>query len=291
MESNNVTAPAPPSSSSCLKGGAIALGCMGMLLFAAGIALLAFYFARTPSGDDEAAVDDGGGSVFGDLFGGGSGDTPADATFKGGRPVGLYFMTRYWSYTGTLEKSAWYFAPDGQVYGNLETGFSDADLAAHDGQRGTCSATGDSLTVTWSNGKSTTSDVERDGDGFAWDGGIFVPVEPFSGAEAIAGRWEGGESLSHGGSRVSVAKTLELREDETFEWDSISFVAGETARTEIAASAQGGSSGTWKLSGYSLILTDANGVTLRGIAFPYDDEDTPVSPDRFFFHGTMYKHR
>jgi hypothetical protein len=60
-------------------------------------------------------------------------EQPPAPRISGGGPVGLYFMTRFWSYTGTLEKAAWYFAPDGRVYQNLETGFSAGDLAAHQG--------------------------------------------------------------------------------------------------------------------------------------------------------------
>jgi hypothetical protein len=51
-------------------------------------------------------------------------------------PVGVFFMTRYWS-GGSLEKAAWYFASDGNVYQNLESGVTAADLAAHKGPKGT----------------------------------------------------------------------------------------------------------------------------------------------------------
>lgn len=291
MDANSQVMPSPTSKPSCYTGAAITIGCMGMLLFAAGAIILAFYLMGSPDeGDDTAGG--GGGSILGDLFGGNhSSAEPVRARFDGDRPVGLYFMTRYWSYTGTLEKAAWYFAPDGRVYRNLENGFSESDLAAQSGQRGTFEVDGDAMTVTWSDGKSTTNELERDDTGFGWDMGIFIPVEPFSDEDELVGTWEGGESLSHGGSHVSVAKTLELREDGTFTWDAVSFVERESAETELSASAGGSSSGTYRLSGHSLLLTDTSGVTIRGIAFPYDDEETPVKPDRFFFRGTMYKQR
>ena len=42
-------------------------------------------------------------------------------------------MSRYWSFTQTLEKAAWYFSPEGAVYQNLEVGFSAKELADHKG--------------------------------------------------------------------------------------------------------------------------------------------------------------
>ena len=221
--------------------------------------------------------------IFANGGGGGGGGGDARPRFRGGRPVGLYFMTRFWGGTGTLEKAAWYFAPDGSVYQDLERGFSEQDLAAHDGRRGTCEVDGDNMTVTWANGKSTTSEIERDGDAFTWDMGIFSPVEPFDDEDVLVGTWEGGESLS--GGKVAVSKSLRFDDDGTFNWSSVSFLT----TGDLTGSAEGGTSGKWEVDGYSLILTDGSGTQYRGIAFPYDDEKTPVNPDWFFFGGTMYR--
>ena len=217
------------------------------------------------------------------------GDEPARAGFRGDAPVGLFFMTRFWSFTGSLEKAAWYFAPDGSVYRGLARGFSDADLAAHKGPKGTYAVDDDTMTITWSDGKKTTSEVERDGSAFTWDMGIFTPVEPFDDRDPLVGRWEGGESLSGAAGRAAMSKTLDLREDGTFTWSSIAFVGSESDQTEITAGAQSGTTGQWSLDGHALVLTDESGKEYRGIAFPYDDEKTEVNPDRFFFAGIMYK--
>jgi hypothetical protein len=221
----------------------------------------------------------------------GGGDSPARAGFSGGSPRGLYFMTRFWSYTGTLEKAAWYFAPDGTVYRDLESGFSGSELAQHKGPRGTYSVEGGKMTITWSDGKKSTSEIERDDPAFTWDMGIFTPVQPFDDEDALVAEWEGGESLSTGGNHASVSKSLQLREDGTFTWSAVSFLKGETDRTVVSGGGQGATEGSWKLDGYSLSLTSSGGQTFRGIAFPYDDDKTPVNPDRFFFAGTMYKRR
>jgi hypothetical protein len=218
-------------------------------------------------------------------------EKPADAGYKDGIPVGLFFMTRYWSGLGSLEKAAWYFAPDHTVYEQLETGFSKADLAAYRGNKGTAVLTGDSIEVTWGNGKKTQSQLERDKDslGFAWDGGLFNPVEPMASASEIVGIYEGGESVSFGGGSSAVAKGLELHADGTFRRSAVSAIKTASQGTQASAGASSGSSGTWQLSGYSLVLVDETGKTFRGIVFPYDDDKTPVKPDHLFFAGTMYK--
>ena len=40
---------------------------------------------------------------------------------------------------------------------------------------------------------------------------------------------------------------------------------------------------------YFAILTDTRGAELRRIAFPFDDDKTPLKPDWMFFGGLLYK--
>ena len=218
----------------------------------------------------------------------GTGDAveqPPESGFEDGRPVGLFFMTRFWIATNSLEKAVWYFAPDGRVYENLETGFSEADLSAHTGNQGTYGVNGDQMQVTWADGTTTESTIERDGTNFSWNAGIFTAVRPFEENTSVAGAYEGGESFSTGGNSGAVSKTLQLAPDGTFTWGGVGSVVSEGE----SVGGESGTNGNWELSGYSLVLTGADGSTLRGIAFPYDDESTPVYPDRMFFAGTMYE--
>jgi hypothetical protein len=215
---------------------------------------------------------------------------PAPASYAGGRPVGLFFMTRYLATFHTLEKAAWYFAPDGTVYENLRTGFSPADLAAHTGRRGAATVREGKLSVAWAGGAPSVSPIEPDGETFAWDMGIFSPVKPLAAAAALAGVYDGGESLSAGGNRVAVAKRLELRADGTYVWEGASFVGGATDATKLGAGATGGSTGTWRVDPFALTLTDArSGTAFRAIAFPVDVGGTPDRPDHLFFAGILYK--
>lgn len=217
-------------------------------------------------------------------------EKPAAASFKQGAPVGLFFMTRFWSFTGTLEKLVWYFAPDGTVYQSLEHGFSEADLAAHAGPKGVCKVDGDTLEVQWAKGKKSAARIERKDTGFFWDGGNFTPVQPFDPSHSIVGTYEGGESISFSGNRAAISKTLELRADGTFRWSGVSFLSSTTDASRVTAGSNGvDSTGRWRATGYSLVLVDEQGNVYRRIAFPYDDKNTPVNPDRIFFGGTMFK--
>lgn len=237
---------------------------------AIGASMIAFGLTRWPGGRVQIGFD---------------GENPVRAQFEGDTPVGLYFMTRFWSGTGSLEKAAWYFAPDGTAYRDLSRGVSKEDLAAHPGGRGSVAVDGEAMTITWSDGKTSTSKIERDGETFTWDMGIFSPVKPFDDAADLEGRWEGGESLSGGAGRAMMSKTLELRADGTFTWHSVSFLSSESARTTVSAGAQGGTSGKWELDDYTLTLTSEDGRTYSGVAFPYHDGSKP----RVFFNGILYQ--
>lgn len=262
--------------SSRLNALAIGLGCLGLLFAGAGVISLLLFAAAGSAGS-------------GGLLAGLGGNNDHTGGFSGDRPTGLFFMTRYWVATGSLEKAVWYFDENGSVYQNLSTGFSEADLAAHEGQRGTYSVDGDQMTVQWADGNTTTSTLERDGDGFAWDTGMFVPVEPFDGSEDLGGTWEGGSSLTTSAGYAAVARTLLLREDGTYQWDSASSFSGASAQSGYSTGGEKSSSGRWTIEGFSMTLESPDGETVRGIAFPFDDEDTPVNPDQFFFAGTMYR--
>jgi hypothetical protein len=121
--------------------------------------------------------------------------------------------------------------------------------------------------------------------------GIFTPVVAFETPSDAAGIYEGAESVAAGGDDVSVAQRLELRADGTFRWAGVSFDCAKSGSIRISVGSKDLTTGHWELSGYSLILTNAEGVILRRIVFPQDDEITVIKPDRMFFGGLMYKRR
>jgi hypothetical protein len=86
-----------------------------------------------------------------------------------------------------------------------------------------------------------------------------------------------------------VSRSITLRGDGTYERGGVSSFKSTGEGSEVSVGGSSENSGKWELSGYSLTLTERDGKVVRGIAFPFDDEATPVKPDRFFFAGTMYK--
>lgn len=200
-------------------------------------------------------------------------------------------MTRYWSYTQTLEKAAWFFAPGGRVYRDLTSGLTPADLAAHRGPQGTFQLVGDKLIVRWSDGKTAESAVERDtanAQTFMWDMGIFSPITPFANTQALAGHYDGGEAVG-GGDRTRVAslQTLDLKSDGSFAREGVGAIRGSTDQVNFSGGTSSATSGTWTLSGYSIVID--GGVRL--LAFPFDDDQTPQKPDYVFIGGVMFKKR
>lgn len=220
------------------------------------------------------------------LFGGGAGaERPR---FDGKRPIGLYLMTKFWIATNHLEKATWYFTDDGRVYLNPE-GITEEELASHKGAQGRVRVEGNDLVVMWSDGKESRNEIEIDGDGFAWDTGIYAPVQPFDDASQLAGRWDGGTSMSFGGGYAAAAQTLEINADGTFRRDATASFRNESDESVATAGSTGSSAGTWHLDGYTLTLTFGDGKTQRGVCFPFDDEKTPIYPDRFYFGQILFK--
>lgn len=269
-----------------LLGVSAALAVCSVAAFLFGAVVLGVALSA-PSGSSGAPA--GGGGPFEGVFDGGDGGA-ARPRFKGSRPVGLYLMTRMWIATGSLEKAVWYFTPDGRVYHNPAGDFDDASLAAHQGRHGTVRTEGKDLIVNWSDGKETRSEIDRGGgDGFSWDTGLFAPVEPFDDSSELVGRWEGGSSMSFGGGSSITSSSFELRADGTFASSSAASIGSESDESVVSAGSTSSSSGTWKLDGYRLVMTYGDGRVSKGICFPFDDEATPVKPDRFYFMGTLYK--
>lgn len=250
--------------------------------FVIGMILLGIGFAMPEGAGGRGGSSGGRGAGNGATL---SSEAPAKADIDDGVPVGLYFMTRFWPATGSLEKAIWYFTDDGKVYRNLGTGFSDEALAQHTGPQGTAVSDGDAMVITWSDGRETRSEVEPDGKSFAWDMGIFTPIKPFDDESQLVGKWEGGESITVSGGGASAARSIELREDGTFSQSSTGSVTAESEDSVVTGGSSSATSGRWEMNDYALALTYGDGRVVQGVSFPYDDGES----ERFFFNGTMYR--
>lgn len=211
---------------------------------------------------------------------------PAPAVMTKDKINGLFFMTRFWSGSNSLETATWYFAPDGKYYRDLTTGFSSAELAAFDGEKGTYKVAGNVLSTTRSDGEKTESEIEPSTNSWYWSGGLFTAVTPFATATELVGSYEGGESSVYSGNVATISKTLQLQPNGTFSWGGRASFKTDGDTTNASESSL---VGKWNLSGYVLTLTTNDGQVTKGISFPYDDKKTEIKPDRFYFAGTMYK--
>jgi len=205
-------------------------------------------------------------------------------------PVGLFFMTRFWAMSGSLEQKLWYFAPDGRVYDTPGATFTAAALARDSRRRGERALQDQTLTVTWSDGKVTASNYKVDpaGAGFSWDAGIFTAVRPPDWSK-VAGYFEGGSSFSGGGGGATSVSGLTLRADGTFSWSIGASLRAETTASVATAGAAGGArTGRWRGEGYQLTLTFTDGETRSHVAFPVTARDRPGQVEMLFFNGGMH---
>lgn len=216
---------------------------------------------------------------------------PVAGAVNGGRPVGLFFMTRYWIATHSLEKSTYYFAPNGQVYVDPK-GFAAAELAALPASaRGSYNVTGKTLAVRWASGQTSSSEVEPQANTFTWDMGIFLAGQPFKSPGQLTGSFEGGNSISTSSGSASAVSSLTFRPDGTYSGGGASSFGGrnEAGAKTYSAGSTSSNSGRWSLSGWLLTLTDAQGRTTRGVAFPVERNDKTGQVTRFYFDNVAYK--
>lgn len=212
---------------------------------------------------------------------------PVAGKVVNGRPVGLFFMTRYIPAWHSLEKATWYFAPNGQVYRNPR-GLDAAGYAAlPPGDRGMYQA-GAAPSIKWANGRTEAIKVEStSADSFNWDMGIFVGMGPFTGAREVVGSFQGGNSVTG----ASVSSALELQADGTYRGGFASSISASSDQSKVTVGNSGDSTGRWALSGWVLTLTDAQGHTTRGVAYPIEKNDKTGQVVRFYFNNVAYARR
>ena len=205
-------------------------------------------------------------------------------------PEGLFFMTRFWMATGSLEQKLWYFTADGRVYDSPGGVFTPEQLERDSRRHGRGSLANKKLTVKWSDGKTTESNFELDssGQGFAWDGGLFSAVAKPDWSK-VSGYFEGGASFSHSSGRGAAISGLTLRADGTFTLTRSSSLRAENETSiATAGSVAAPLEGKWKGQGYELTLTFADGRTERHVSFPTPDARDASKVGMLFFNGSMH---
>ena len=219
-----------------------------------------------------------------------AGALPEAARLTAEGPVGLFFMTRFWIFTNSLEQLLWYFTADGRVFESPGGVFSTAELERSSRRQGRRSFADGKMTVKWSDGKATESKLEpgESGTGFAWDGGIFSAIAKPDWSK-VSGYFEGGTSFSTGSGGAMTVSSLTLRPDGTFSWSLAASLRNETKETvATAGSARVPVDGKWKAEGYQITLTFADGQTKTYISFPTPDARNPEKIGMLFFDGSMH---
>lgn len=216
---------------------------------------------------------------------------PVAGQVVGGRPVGLFFMTRFIMAMNTLEKTTYYFTPAGQVFTN-PTDFTAAGLAALPGRaRGTFRVAGGQLIMSWAQGGTSQSKFGNPrANSFEWDTGIFVGMGPFANARQLVGTFEGGNSVSGLGT-AAVSSGLLFRADGTFSTSTAATVSSTTRQSTVDAGSTNAGAGRWVLTGWTLTLTDAAGRVTRGLAYPIETDAKTGQVMGFYFNNVAYARR
>jgi hypothetical protein len=204
--------------------------------------------------------------------------------------MGLFFMTRFWAFSGSLEQLLWYFTAEGLVFESPGGVFSTAELERSSRRHGRLSLSGDKMTVKWSDGKVTESTYKADasGKGFSWDAGLFSGIAKPDWSN-VSGYFEGGASFSSGSGGAASISGLTLRADGTFSWSRSASLRGETTDSvATAGSARAPMDGKWKGEGYQITLTFADGHTKTYVSFPTPDARDPKKIGMLFFDGSMH---
>ncbi len=208
----------------------------------------------------------------------------------GGKPVGLFFFVSSSDFTN---QRVYYFTPTGQVYKD-PTDFSAALAALAPAQRGSYAVSGKQMTIKWANGSTTTGNYHADPSGFSCEGS-FMCVAPFASPRQLAGTFDGqNAAVTVDANSLALFRTLALKADGTFTRDTYAASHSEVRHADNsglatdAASSGPQQAGHWKLDGWYLTLTDAQGHTARDIAYPVGT-DSKVT--LFHFNGIAYERK
>lgn len=216
-----------------------------------------------------------------------AGASPLAGKLVNGKPVGLFFMTRSLYMVG-LRSFTYYFTPAGRVYCD-PPGLTAPELAATKPEnQGKYWVSGRKLSIQFTNDKEPeTDDISRLDGGFGWAGGsIFSGHGPFASPRELVGSYEGGSSFASVMGTVLSSKSLTFNADGTYTGGGVVSATTVTERSVSDVGTSNQQRGRWSLSGWYLTLTDAQGHTLRDVAYPVTETNGHAS--LFQFNGTAY---
>lgn len=215
-----------------------------------------------------------------------AGSAPVAGRLVGGKPVGLFFVTK--SQLGRFFTMTYYFAPNGIAYED-PLGLSAAELAATPARnKGRYSVAGKTLSIAWTGAaKPESAEMHPLTGGFSWADAlnIFSAVGPFKSSSQLVGSFEGGSSTYSPMGGVLSSRSLKFNADGTYTGGGVVTATTVTERSVAETNGSSKQTGRWSLNGWYLTLTDAQGHSIRDIAYPVG---TDAKVTLFNFNGTAY---
>jgi hypothetical protein len=231
---------------------------------------------------------------------------PADLAFPPLKPLGpstmplsgLFWHSSFNLITGAIPTSYtnwdfYFFAPDGHVYsqfpgkGMLDH-FDFAAAAVEDaGHTGYYRVSGSTIEVAWAGGrKPERSEFRKDGDAYDFLGDTWYPVDLDRARQSkdwLIGSFRQQIGAVMGNASALIQSWYTFRTDGTFETLSTGTALTGAAVPQANRSSSTKGSGTYELSGTTLVLHYANGAMERHTAVPY-------GKGAIFVDGALYIH-
>ncbi len=186
--------------------------------------------------------------------------------------TGLYLRTTY--FAGSLSLNTMYFGPSSRVVIDPPHGVDplnmDAEAKEAPDRVGTYTLQGNTIHITWANGKTADLPVEfENGTISAYDGGLLTKAEAYPANKRLAGTYAWGASTTN----VSSARTIQFSADGTYVMTTLGGIRSIPGNN---GSAQGTETGTYTLGGNTLTLHAANGPTATHTVMPFNTAIDPA---------------
>ncbi len=227
--------------------------------------------------------------------------TPAPKTFAfPARPAGatagldgvwLRVETYFFGTSLSIKNEGWFFTPNGRVSKSPTGGFDPKAFATTEqaqGSDGIYWIADGKLTIAWAKGsKPTVYSFERKGAELVISGIGATPVQGMKKGWRADVAYEGGASI--GGGALASSTTIIFRKDGTYSRDSIGSISSAGTRVEVSAYSQASEAGKYEFDGYTLTLTQKDGVVSKYTVFAFSDRDQQGAPEYLWRDGGMMR--
>ncbi len=197
-------------------------------------------------------------------------------------PQGVYFMQVYQVVARSLERRVYVFRGNRWMQ-DPEGTIEQVDIESmRPAWRGSWAFDGTNFTLAPDSGAPDVEAITPDAQGcFQFVNGIWCPAIPFS--TGIDGRYSGGTSYN----TLSTAADYDFSPDGTYSALKTSSYNNPDGGDASRTGADGRVTGTYRIEGFTMILTESSGAEVRGTAFPAFGNTGTTRPDYIYFGGIM----